>query len=138
MGCVPRSMEETRENAPREVVAAAALTGLEGLALIGIGILLAVKTATSHPNSVLGALLGALIAVVAGGCLIALTRPLLRCRRWSRTPIVVLNVLWLPVGFSLAFQAGLPGYGAPLLVVALAVLILFGTPAGRGAFDNEE
>jgi hypothetical protein len=121
---------------PREIVGAAALSALEGVVLAGIAVLLVVKTAVGNPNSVLGALSGALLALFGAAVLIGLARPILRLRRWARTPIVVLQVIWLPVGFSLTFQAGLPGYGAPLLAVALAILVLFATPGGRGAFDE--
>ena len=137
MGSVSETTEQSRESVPREVLAATAVTAAEGLALVGIAVFLVVETIAGDPRSVFGALSGAGIALVAAACLIGLTWPLRRLRRWARTPVVVLQVLWLPVGFSLAFQAGLPGYGVPILLAALAVLILFGTPAARAAFDNE-
>ena len=39
--------------------------------------------------------------------------------------------------YSLAFQADRPGYGAPILLVALAVLYLLFTPPARAALDRE-
>jgi hypothetical protein len=122
--------------APRELVGAAALAALEGLVLVGLGVLLIVKTATSHPQSVFGALSGALLALVAAAALIFLAARVVQERRWARTPIVVLQILWLPVGFSLAFQAGRPEYGAPLLVAAIGTLALFATPAARAPFEE--
>jgi len=131
---VPGSAQQT---APREVIAAAGLAAVEGIVLVGLAVLLVVKTATGHPDNVFGALSGALLALVAAASLLALARVVLRLRRWARTPIVVLQVLWLPVGFSLTFQAGLPEYGAPLLLFALAILGLFATPGGRAPFDDD-
>lgn len=120
--------------APRELVFAAGLAALEGLVLIGLAVLLVVKTATSDPSSVFGALSGALLALLAAAALILLAGQVVRERRWARTPIVVLQVLWVPVGFSLAFQAGRPEYGVPLLVAAIGTLVLFATPAARAPF----
>jgi hypothetical protein len=134
---VPRPVAVKQESVPREVVGAAGLSAVEGLILVGIAVLLVVKTATGHPHSVLGALSSALIALLGAACLLGLARPVLQLRRWARTPIVVLQVLWLPSGFSLAFQAGRPEYGVPMLVFGLTVLVLFGTPAARAAFDHD-
>jgi hypothetical protein len=48
----------------------------------------------------------------------------------------VLQLLALPVGYSLAFQAGLPGYGGPILVLAVAELYLLFTPESRSSFPR--
>lgn len=128
--------KDALRTAPRELVGAAGLAALEGVVLIGLGILLIVKTATSHPSSVFGALSGALLALLAAAALIFLAARVVQERRWARTPIVVLQVLWLPVGFSLAFQAGRPEYGVPLLVAALGTLALFAAPAARAPFEE--
>jgi len=127
----------TRLTAPREILAAAGLAAVEGIGLFGLAVLLVVKTATGDPHDVFGALSGALLALVAAASLIVLARIVLRLRRWARTPIVVLQVLCLPVGFSLTFQSGLPEYGAPLLLFALAILGLFATPAARAPFEED-
>jgi hypothetical protein len=122
--------------APAQVRIAAAVIGLEGLGLLGAAGVLVAKSATGHPDSVgralLGAALAALGALVLGSC----ARGLLRLRPAARTPVVVLEVLALPVGYSLAFQAGLVGYGGPILVAALAVLYLLFTPPARAALDR--
>ena len=130
-------MTGNSQSAPREVLGAAGLAAVEGVVLVGLGVLLVVKTATGHPNNVLGALSGALLALIAAASLLVLARLVLRLRRWARTPIVVLQIVALPVGFSLTFQAGLPGYGAPLLLMALAILVLFAMPAARAAFPDD-
>ena len=50
----------------------------------------------------------------------------------------MLELLALPVSYSLAFQSHLPVYGAPIMLSALAVLYLLFTPAARAALDRGE
>lgn len=120
---------------PRTVTAAAVLGGVQGLALVAIAVLLIVDTIAGDPHSLFGGLGGATLALIAAAVLLVLGYYLAGLRRWARSPIVVLQVLWLPVGFSLAFQAGRPGYGGPVLVSAVAILLLLATPEARAAFD---
>jgi len=75
------------------------------------------------------ALLGALICYLCG-------RGLLALRPTARSPIVLLELLALPVGFSLGVQAGRPLAGIPVLVSALAVLALLFTPTARTALNR--
>jgi hypothetical protein len=72
-------------------------------------------------------------ATVLGLC----ARGLLRLRAAARTPVVVLQVLALPVGYSMAFQAGVLVYGGPILIAALVVLYLLFTPPARAALDRD-
>lgn len=132
MAAVPAPSD--RVGPPRTVVGAAAVASVEGLALVAVAVLLIVKTVVGTPTSLVDALGGALLALVGAACLIGLSSYVVRLRRWARTPIVVLQVLWLPIGFSLAFQGGLAQYGVPILVASLIVLGLFATPEARAAF----
>ncbi|HEY2174308.1 MAG TPA: hypothetical protein VGH85_10905 [Mycobacteriales bacterium] len=122
---------------PRVVTAAAVLAGVQGLALVAIAVLLIVDTIVGSPHSLFGGLGGAALALIAAAVLLVLGRYLGAVRRWARSPIVVLQVLWLPVSFSLAFQAGRPAYGGPILVSAIAILLLLATPEARAAFDPQ-
>src|SRR6266550_804176 len=110
---------------------AALVTAVEGLALLGLGAFYGGKIAVQRPDSYGRALLGAGMAVAGGVLLLVLARALTRVRGWARSPVIVLQLLALPVGYSLAFQAGLPGYGGPILVLAVAELYLQFTPEGR-------
>ncbi len=113
---------------------AALVTAVEGLALLGLGAFYGGKIAVQRPDSYGRALLGAGMAVAGGVLLLVLARALTRVRGWARSPVIVLQLLALPVGYSLAFQAGLPGYGGPILVLAVAELYLLFTPEARAAF----
>jgi hypothetical protein len=120
--------------APAPVRLAALVAAVEGVALVGLGAFYAVKTAVQRPDSYGRALFGAAMALLAGACLLLLGRGLARVRGWARSPVIVLQLVALPVGYSLAFQAGLPAYGGPILVLAVAELYLLFTPEARDAF----
>ncbi len=121
---------------PGQLRAVAALVGLEALGLlVGAGVLVA-KTVTGHPDLVGRALFGAALAVAGALVLAGAARSVLRLRPAARTPIVVLELLAIPVSYSLAFQASRVEYGGPILLVALAVLYLLFTPPARAALDR--
>jgi hypothetical protein len=122
---------------PAQVRIAAALIGLESLALLLAAGILVAKTLGGHPDSIGRALLAAALAIGGAVALGLGARGLGRLRPAARTPMLVLQLLALPVGYSLAFQAGLVGYGAPILVGALTVLYLLFTPPARAALDRE-
>ncbi|HZC69134.1 MAG TPA: hypothetical protein VE442_00425 [Jatrophihabitans sp.] len=126
------------ERPPRPVLLACAVMGLQALALLAAGVLLVVKAITETSTSVAGALLLAAIAAAGAGVLALCGRGLLRLRPAARTPVVVLQLLALPVSYTLAFQADRVGYGAPIMLSALAVLYLLFTPRARAALDRED
>ncbi len=125
------------EAAPRPLVAASVLVLLEAVALLGAAGVLIAKTIGGHPADLGRALFAAALAVLAAALLAFGARGLVRLRPAARTPIVVLQLLAIPVSYSLAFQADRPGYGGPILLVALAVLYLLFTPPARAALDRE-
>lgn len=111
---------------------------LQGIGLLLAGGALVVKTIFGHPDSAGRSLLGAALAVLAMLALVGCARGLLRLRPAARTPVVVLELLALPVAYSLAFQSRLIGFGAPILLSALAVLYLLFTPRAREVLDRQE
>lgn len=122
--------------APGQVRAAVAVIIMESLALLAVAVVLVVKTTTGHPHSVAGALWGALLALAGAVVLALAARGLANLRPASRTPVIVLQLLAVPVSYSLAFQAHRVGYGGPILVAALMVLYLLFTPPARAALDR--
>jgi hypothetical protein len=121
---------------PAPVRAAVAVLGAEALALlVAAGVLLA-KTVTGHPDSLARALLDAGFALFGALLLFLAARGLLHLRPAARPPVIVLQMLAIPVGYSLAFQAGRVGYGGPILLAAAAVLYLLFTPPARAALDR--
>ena len=128
---------ESDEAVPGQLRAAVVVVLLEALALVGAAGVVLSKTSTGHPHDVIGALL--LAALCLGGALLLglAARGISRLRPASRTPIVVMQILALPVSYSLTFQAHRLGYGAPILIGSLAVLYLLFTPPARAALDRE-
>jgi hypothetical protein len=122
---------------PRAIVLACAIIGLQALALVAAAALVVVKALTQTSNSLAGALLLAAIALAGAAVLLLCGRGLIHLRPAARTPVVVLQMLALPVSYSLAFQADRVGYGAPVMLSALAVLYLLFTPPARQVLDRE-
>ncbi len=123
--------------APVALRAAAVILGIEALGLAGLGLFEIVSTVAGHPQSVGRAVFGGLLALLGAAALVLGARGLLLLRPAARTPMVVLQLLAVPVSYSLAFQAGRVEYGAPILVAALAVLYLVFTPPARAALERE-
>jgi hypothetical protein len=127
---------EGADPVPSQIRSAALVIVIEAAALVGAAGVLISKTITGHPDDVWRAIFGAGLALAAALALAFGARGLLHLRGGARTPIVVLQLLALPVAFDLAFQAGLVGYGGPILVAALAVLYLLFSPPARAALDR--
>jgi hypothetical protein len=128
----------TATGAPKPLLIACALIGLQGLGLlVAAGVLLA-DSIFGHPTDRASALLGAAFALAGGLAFGFGARGLLRLRPAARTPVVVLEVLTVPVAYSVAFDSGRYAYGGPILLVALAVLYLLFTPPARAVLDRED
>jgi hypothetical protein len=122
---------------PGPLRAAVVLIAIESLALLGATGFLVYSTFAGRPSEIARALLGALIALAGAAGLAAGARGLWHLRSAARSPIVVVQLLAIPVGYSLGFQAGRIGYGGPIMVMALAVLFLLFTPPVREALDRD-
>lgn len=116
---------------PRAVRWAAAVLVVEALGLIALGALVFIKVLTGSPSSVVFAIIAGLMATGTGVVLLALGRAVRRCRGWAYVPVIVLQGVALPVGYSLAVEAGLWQYGGPVLLLAVAELCLLVTPSSR-------
>lgn len=124
------------EVVPRPLRVACVLILIEALALLGVAAVLVVKTIGESPSSIGRALFGAALAVFGAVVLALGARSLLQLRPAARSPVVVLQILAVPVSYSLTFQANRVSYGGPMLVAALAVLYLLFTPAVRAVLDR--
>ncbi|MEP6599371.1 MAG: hypothetical protein ABJB98_08000 [Actinomycetota bacterium] len=121
---------------PAPLRIAAAVVAVESFALVVIGLVLLVKTVTGHPDNLGRALLGAAMALLGAAILGLCARGLVALRAGARSPVLVLQLIALPVGYSLAFQAGRIGYGGPILLAAAVVLYLLFTRPARAALDD--
>jgi hypothetical protein len=123
---------------PRPLFAACGIVGLQALALLATAVILVAKSATQNTHDLLGALLLALLPLAGAVALVLCIRGMLRLRPAARTPVVVIEMLALPVSYSLWFQAGRAEYGAPIGLSALAVLYLLFTPPVRAVLDRPD
>jgi hypothetical protein len=128
---VPGQGTAPPDEVSRELRVAAVLVLAQAVALAVLAVVLSVKALTGHPHNVGGALgiagFALLGAAVLGLCGLGLQRGL----RTSISPVIVIEVPAAAVGFSLGVQAGRPAYGLPILLSALAVLVLLFSPGGR-------
>ena len=125
------------EGAPRPVRRAAGLVAVEGGALLVLAAVEAISTLVGDPASVSLALVTAAFAAATGALLLWLARGLTELRETTRTPVVVLQLLALPIGWNL-LGTGRPELGLPVLLLAVAVLsLLFGSAEARAALTRE-
>jgi len=120
------------------VLAAAALVTVEGVALFVFAIVSVVLTALSETGSVSLALGGALVLAIFGAALFWLARKLRELKPAARSPVVAVQLVGLPIGWTLTSTNGRPEIGVPVLAVAAGVLLLlFGTAAARDALARD-
>lgn len=111
----------------------ALVLAVEATGLVTLGLVDLWKVLTGTPRSMSLAVGGALLAVGTGALVLLVARAVLRRRGWAYSPALVLQLLALPVGYSLAVQAGVWRYGGPVLLLAVAGLGLLFAPPVRGA-----
>jgi hypothetical protein len=130
--------EEEPARAPRPVLAASALVIVEGAALLVFAIVNVALTASSDAGSVPLALGGALVLAVFGGILVLLARALRALKPPARSPVIAVQIVALPIGWTLTTGNGRPELGLPVLVLAIAVLVLlFSTAEARDSLTRE-
>ncbi|MGH3327795.1 MAG: hypothetical protein ACRDPT_08400 [Streptomycetales bacterium] len=120
---------------PLALVAATGLVALEAAVIGGLGGYLMVNALVGAPDSVLSAEIAGAIALAGGAALAFVARGLLRARRWTRAPALVVQLLSLPVAWNL-LQSGRVAIGAPVMAVAAAAVILLFTPAVSAALEE--
>ena len=116
---------------------AAALVGVEGGALVGIGLVYGAAGVLGDPFDRTATLLEAAMALLVGVLLLLVARGLARTAGWARSPAVVAQLLMLPVGVGLV-QGRVWWAAVPVLVLAVAVLVaLFNRPAREAYADSD-
>ena len=125
-----------QQRPPATLHAAAALVALQAAALVVTAVVLTVL-AFVHTSTRLWAALAIIGFALLGAVLLALcARGLDRQRPSARSPIVLVELIALPVGYDLGFQAGRYAVSLPILIVAIAILVLLFTPTTRQALDR--
>ena len=114
---------------PPRLTYAAALVGLEGLALFVGGAWMLVLGMTGHPSDRQQAVTGGATVMLISLLPLLAARGLMARRSWSRGPAVVTQLMALPVAYNLlrADSVAIPA-GIALAVVAVAALVLLVNP----------
>jgi hypothetical protein len=122
------------EDAPRSVRWAAAVVGLEALAMGVLAVWLLVLTVGGSYTSLRNAVGEIVFVGLAAAALAFVARGLWRVASWSRGPVVAAQILLGLFGFTAAFTYERPLLGLPLLVPVAVTLYLLATPEARLAF----
>jgi hypothetical protein len=116
--------------------ACAALVALQALGLVAVAGLYVVELVVSSSDDQARALVTVALALLAAVGLGLVARGLLAGRRWARSPALVTNLILLPVAFGL-LQGDVWYVGIPLLLWAIAVLVLLFAPATSAALGED-
>ncbi|MFE2300528.1 hypothetical protein ACFXAW_20355 [Streptomyces sp. NPDC059445] len=132
---------------PGRLTAAAALSALEGAALVAGGVCVLVLGLTGDPDNRTQAVTGGVTLVALALLPLLAARGLLLRRSWSRGPALVTQIMALPVAYTLlqADSVAIPA-GIALAAVAVTALVLLANPEttralgirGPGGDVNEE
>ncbi|ARF57350.1 hypothetical protein [Streptomyces gilvosporeus] len=119
---------------PARITAAAALTGVEGLALAALGAYMLVMGLTGAPDSPQQAEMGGLTVLALAVLPLVAARGLWLLRRWSRGPSLITQIVALPIAWTLIKGGGaLIAAGAALAAAAVVVLALLVNPTATMA-----
>lgn len=121
-------------SAPATLRVAVWLLGAETVALAVLVGLLAYADLTATAQSGRGAVASTLFAAVLTVVLGALTAALYRRQRWARGPAIVLQLLLLPIGYTM-LTGGAAWLGLPALACGLAGAASLLAPATRAALS---
>lgn len=119
--------ETDAEDGPRpgRLTAAAALAGLEGLALVVGGAYMLVAGLAGHPDNPEQAATGGVTLIVLALLPLFAARGLLARKRWSRGPAIITQIMALPVAYTLLQADSMAiGAGIALAAVSIAALVL--------------
>ncbi|MEU3185366.1 hypothetical protein ABZ707_14350 [Streptomyces sp. NPDC006923] len=121
---------------PPRLTAAAAVCGLDALALLAGGVYLLVMGLLGRPDSPQQAEMGGLTLIALGVIPLLAARGLLLRRGWSRGPALITQIMALPVAWTLLqSSAGLIPVGIALAAVTVTGLVLLVNPATTEALN---
>ncbi|MDX3078291.1 hypothetical protein [Streptomyces sp. MI02-7b] len=123
-----------RPGRTRRLAAAAAVAALEGAALAAWGITMVVLGLVGNPDSPRQAEAGGLTVLALAAMPLAAAYGLWHARRWSRGPALIIQLVALPVAWTMAQNGGVMiAAGAALGAAAIAELVLLVHPAATEA-----
>lgn len=118
--------------APVALLVAAAVLAVQGVALVIYGGYLVVRPLTAGTTSLASLEVTGVAVLLTGLAFGLLARGVQAGRPWARSPVVVVELLIVPVAIPLV-QAGLVLIGAAMLASAAAELLALAAPGARAA-----
>ena len=121
-------------NRPRSIDAAAALVGLQAVALGVWGVVELVRALTGHPHDRgTAVLLGVVVLIYATGVAVA-ARGVWHLRRWAQSPSYLVSFFAIVIGIGQVHT--LPALAVPLVVVGAGAFVALSLPASRQALGG--
>jgi hypothetical protein len=126
------------ERPPGQVRVASTMVAVQGLAMLGFAGYLAARARAAAMG--LQAVLGeAGLFLLIGLALLAVARGLWRGKAGPRTPAIVVQILLLPLAYSLLLPSGQPVPGAVVATLVLSILgLLMSRPAKSWALRLDD
>ena len=121
---------------PATVRWAVVLLGLQTLGWVGLVALVIYADVRSPATSTAGAVGSTIFVVLIAGLFGLFTWALAGLRRWARSPAIVLELLQLPIGYSLVSSGG-SLVGIPVMLLAAVTIVLLLAPTTRAAFGAQ-
>jgi hypothetical protein len=115
---------------------AALVARIEAVGLLIAAIILLVLIVVHTSTRLWAAFAVAGFAVLGASVLWLCARGLLHLRPSSRTPVLMIQLLALPVTYSLGIQAGWYWIGVPIMALAVATIVLLLVRPSRVALDR--
>jgi PGF-CTERM protein len=138
-GLTPVPIADKVSPAPIEVRLAGVLTALPGLALIVFTVILLVNGLSQPAQPGNNIYAEAAYYVVLAAAILFCGVALVLGKTWARSPAVVIALLLIGVGWYGAGPSGQPGFGVPVGVVGIVVLVLiFRRPSRAWALGQAE
>jgi hypothetical protein len=109
---------------------------LQAAALALLTLYLVYLDVTADSATVQGALSTTVFVAMMGAAFAIVGVALSRRRRWARGPAIVIEMLQVPIGYTMLTH-GLPAVGAPVLVVGVVGAGLLLAPSTRRALGLE-
>jgi hypothetical protein len=108
----------------------------EAVAMVGLLVYLVYADLSGTATSGRSALLVTVFAATTAAAFAGLGWALVRRRGWARSPTIVLQLLLVPIGWSMAGD-GLAWLGVPLVIAGLACAGALAAPSTRAALGLE-
>ena len=129
-------MPEAPPREPATLRFAVWLLAGETVVLLAVLIFLLYEAVTGAADTAQGALAVTLYTAVVAAILGGLAWALHRRRGWARGPAIVVQMLLIPIGYTMA-TSGLPALGVPVILVGLVGAGTLLAPATRAAIGRK-